>query len=121
MTLPLGQRGTEVEHKHLVGIVCNTRRKSQSTVFLLVRVMLSLYGRAGKNVASLLPSLSGAGLRIFTSTAAAEAPEAAASGSKSTVNREFQIYRLATPLRSKRCCWYEQTIWCTLVLDVRAA
>jgi hypothetical protein len=55
--------------------------------------MLSILNNGRQGAASLLPSLSAAGLRIITTSAVAGAEAAAAPSSKAPLNKEFQIYR----------------------------
>jgi hypothetical protein len=55
--------------------------------------MLSIFNIGKQGAASLLPSLSAAGLRIITTSAAVGAEAAAAPSSKSPLMKEFQVYR----------------------------
>ena len=55
--------------------------------------MLSILSNGRRGAASLLPSLSAAGLRIITTSGAAGAEAAAAPSSKEPMMKEFQVYR----------------------------
>ena len=55
--------------------------------------MLSILNNGRRGAASLLPSLSAAGLRIITTSGAVGAEAATASSSKEPLMKEFQVYR----------------------------
>jgi len=55
--------------------------------------MLGIVRNGKQRAASLLPSISAAGLRIVTTSAAVGVEAAAAPSSKSPMMKEFQVYR----------------------------